>query len=240
MGEMLGHTIETGRMLEREKRLRRDIARRIPGSVNRRKAKRKLADHKAKMARRRADMIHQTTSHLVQNHDMIAIEKLAVQSMTASARGTLEEPGRNVVQKSGLNRSILDKSWGELRRQLIYKLAWKGGMLIEVPAPYSSQQCAACHRIEKTSRKKQAFLCTSCGHSDHADRNAAVVIRNRALTQLGVTPPAVNANPCCAEGMVAPAPGELCGGASAPHSISWKGEKNGCLAPGNEPEKVMV
>ncbi len=72
-------------------------------------------------------MIHQITSHLVKNHDMIAIERLAVQSMTASARGTLEEPGRNVAQKAGLNRAILDKGWGELRRQLIYKLAWKGG-----------------------------------------------------------------------------------------------------------------
>ena len=44
--------------------------------------------------------------------------------MTASAKGTREEPGRNVTQKAGLNRTILDKSWGELRRQLAYKLAW--------------------------------------------------------------------------------------------------------------------
>jgi len=239
-GQMLGYIIETGRMMEREKRLRRAIARCIPGSANRRKAKRKLANHKAKMARRRADMIHQITSHLVKNHDMIAIEKLAVQSMTASAKGTLEEPGRNVAQKAGLNRAILDKGWGELRRQLIYKLARKGGILIEVPAAYSSQECAACHHIDSDNRQKQVFLCSSCGNFDHADTNAAKVIRQRALIQLGITPPVIDANPYCAEGMVAPAPGELCGGAFAPQGISWIGEENGRPASGNEPEKVMA
>ncbi|HTP29621.1 MAG TPA: hypothetical protein VMK12_28645, partial [Anaeromyxobacteraceae bacterium] len=51
---------------------------------------------------------------------------LSVKSMSKSARGTVEKPGRNVRAKSGLNRSILDQGWGELRRQLEYKLAWPG------------------------------------------------------------------------------------------------------------------
>lgn len=50
-GEMLGDIVETGRMLERESRLGRDLARCRPGSANRIKAKRRLANHKAKMAR---------------------------------------------------------------------------------------------------------------------------------------------------------------------------------------------
>ena len=48
--------------------------------------------------------------------------------MSASARGTIEEPGRNVRAKSGLNKAILDQGWFEFRRQLDYKLFWKGGM----------------------------------------------------------------------------------------------------------------
>jgi putative transposase len=31
--------------------------------------------------------------------------------MTKSAKGTLEEPGKNVKQKSGLNRAILSEGW---------------------------------------------------------------------------------------------------------------------------------
>ena len=49
--------------------------------------------------------------------------------MSRSARGTVEEPGRNVAQKSGLNKAILDQGWGTFRRMLEYKqaLAWGRG-----------------------------------------------------------------------------------------------------------------
>jgi len=62
----------------------------------------------------------------VKRHGVVVIENLRVKAMTASARGTAEEPGRNVAAKAGLNRSILDKGWGEMRRQLAYKLSWSG------------------------------------------------------------------------------------------------------------------
>ena len=42
--------------------------------------------------------------------------------MSKSAAGTAENPGKNVAQKSGLNKAILDQGWGEFRRQLDYKL----------------------------------------------------------------------------------------------------------------------
>ena len=235
-GEMLGHIIETARMREREKRLRRALARCAPGSANRRKAKKALANHRAKMARRRADMLHQISSRLVKNHDVIAIETLAVRAMTASAKGTAEAPGSGVARKAGLNRAILDKGWGELRRQLAYKLAWRGGRLVEVPAAYSSQECARCHHTDAASRKGQIFLCAACGHVDHADTNAAQIIRYRALLQLGLVPAHAGsqAERQPAEGMVAAVPGELCAG------ISSNGKGTGCAAPGNEPEKAMT
>lgn len=40
-----------------------------------------------------------------------AIEKLPIKNMTRSAKGTVEQPGSQVTQKAGLNRSILDKGW---------------------------------------------------------------------------------------------------------------------------------
>ena len=54
--------------------------------------------------------------------------------MSKSAKGNSEQPGRNVRQKCGLNRSILDQGWAEFRWQLDYKLAWNGGWLIRCAA----------------------------------------------------------------------------------------------------------
>jgi len=240
-GEMLGSISGTSRKMERERRLNRDVSRCKKGSSNRLKAKKRLADHKAKMARRRADMIHRISSQLVKNHGWVAIENLKVKSMTASAKGTVEKPGRNVAQKAGLNRAILDKGWGELRRQLGYKLAWKGGTLVEVKAAYSSQECSVCHYIDKESRSKQVYHCTACGNKDHADTNAAKVIKYRALLQLGLIHQG-KAQRQPAEGMVAADPGELCGVAPAIQGISSKGKEKGCQigVSRNDPEKVMA
>jgi putative transposase len=238
-GEMLGAAVETPRVREREKRLARKVSRAQRGSANHKKAKKRLACHKAKSVRKRADVVHKTSSHLVQNHDWVAIEALKVQAMTASARGTVEQPGKGVAQKSGLNRSILDKAWGMLRAQLLYKMAWKGGRVVEVSAAYSSQTCAVCHKVDAKSRKGAVFHCTSCGHLDHADTNAARIIHHRALVQLGlVLQDQVQTHP--AEGMAAAAPGELCRDVGVFHGISVKGEENRRPKPGKDPNKAVV
>lgn len=80
--------------------------------------------------------------------------------MTASAKGTVEEPGTNVGQKAGLNRVILNVGWYALERMLAYKLEETGGLLVKVPAAYSSQTCACCGHVAKESRENQAvFRC---------------------------------------------------------------------------------
>ena len=94
--------------------------------------------------------------------------------MSTSARGTSEHPGSNVKAKSGLNKSILDQGWFEFKRQLDYKLAWKGGMLAEVDYRHTSQTCSCCSHTAKENRPTQAeFECRSCGHRENADVNAA-------------------------------------------------------------------
>ena len=186
-GTEFGHAVETGRMRERQRRLSRALSRTKRGSKRRYKARKRLAAHGAKMSRRRRDMVHKVTSNLAKNHRGIVIEKLRVQAMTASARGTAEEPGRNVAQKAGLNRAILDRGWGEFRRQLQYKLAWSGGVLVEVPARDTSRSCASCGHVDAASRRSRSvFACVACGHEDHADTNAAIEIRRRGLVALGL------------------------------------------------------
>ena len=67
---------------------------------------------------------------ICQNHAVVVIEDLNVKGMSASASGTAETPGRNLRQKSGLNRSILDQEWGAFIRMLDDKSAWNGGMTL--------------------------------------------------------------------------------------------------------------
>src|ERR1035441_6818007 len=104
--------------------------------------------------------------------------------MSASATGTVEGPGKNVAQKRGLNREILNQSWAEQDRQFEYKTVWYGSVLEAVPAYHPSNECRVCGHTAKENRKSQAvFSCVACGHKEHADINAAGIIRARALTQ---------------------------------------------------------
>jgi putative transposase len=142
---------------------------------------------KARQARRRADWNHKLTADLAQSHGLVAVEDLRVSSMVRSAKGTALQPGRSVRQKAGLNRSIADQGWFEIRRQLGYKIRRHGGTLVAVPAPGSSQTCSRCGVRDPESRQGcgRLFACTRCGHTEHADRNAALNILDRVGSTAG-------------------------------------------------------
>ncbi|GAI24810.1 unnamed protein product, partial [marine sediment metagenome] len=122
----------------------------------------------------RKDFLHKMTNKISKNHAVVVMEDLKVSNMSKSARGTKENPGRNVKAKSGLNRSILDQGWFEFRRQLEYKLKWRGGHLELVDPKHTSQKCCRCGHTESENRTIQAkFECKNCGHWENADINAA-------------------------------------------------------------------
>jgi len=152
----------------------RRLAKKKKFSENWKKQKRKIQAIHSKIANVRRDFQHKASTALSKSHAMVVVEALKITNMSASAKGSINSPGKNVKAKSDLNRSILDQAWGELKRQLAYKLEWLGGELIEVPAAYTSQTCAACRHVDKVSRPSQElFCCTHCGHTDNADVNAA-------------------------------------------------------------------
>jgi putative transposase len=137
---------------------------------------------RARVGRRRRDELHKLSHRLATGHGLVAVEDLNVRAMTRSARGTVEQAGVNVAAKAGLNREILERGWGELRRQLEYKCGWYGSQLVVVDPRYTSQTCAECGTIDSGSRESQArFRCVACAHAQHADVNAARVILRRAL-----------------------------------------------------------
>ena len=115
------------------------------------------------------------------------VEDLQVANMSKSAKGNAEQHGKNVKQKSGLNRAILDQSWYEFRRQLDYKLLWNGGHLIAVPPRDTSRCCPACGHTAKDNRQKQAsFECVECGYQNNADVVGAINVLRRGQEILAV------------------------------------------------------
>ena len=158
---------ERTRMLRLERRLAR--ARR--GSNRRRRVKCAIARLKARQTDRRKDWAEKVSTRLAREFDVICVENLAITRMTRSAGGTADEPGRNVRQKSGLNRAILAQGWGLLVRRLQEKAP---GRVEKVKPHFTSQRCSACGHVDPESRESQArFVCTACGFACNADVNAA-------------------------------------------------------------------
>ncbi|MBN6749316.1 transposase [Acidithiobacillus sp. PG05] len=167
-----------------QKRLAREqrkLAHKVKFSANWKKQKAKIARLHQRIAATRKTILHQISTIISKNHAVVVLEDLKVQNMTASAKGTVEQPGRNVRQKSGLNKSILDQGWGMLKQMLGYKLQWAGGTLLLVDPAYTSQACASCGAVDAGNRKAAVFRCLHCGHEAHADVNAAQNILARGL-----------------------------------------------------------
>lgn len=121
-------------------------------------------------------------AHLVRQHGLVAVEDLKVTNMTRSAKGTRDQPGRNVRQKAGLNRAILGKGWGRFLSALEHAARYHGAAVVKVPPAFTSQTCNACKHVARESRESQAvFQCVACGHRDNADVNAAKSIRERGI-----------------------------------------------------------
>lgn len=155
-------------------RLQRQLSRKVKFSNNWQKQKRKIQRLHSCIANIRRDYLHKVTTAVSKNHAMIVIEDLKVSNMSKSAAGTVSQPGRNVRAKSGLNRSILDQGWYEMRRQLAYKQLWRGGQVLAVPPAYTSQRCACCGHTAKENRLSQSkFRCQVCGYTANADVNGA-------------------------------------------------------------------
>ena len=155
-------------------KLQRQLNRKVLFSQNWKKQNRKIQKLHHHIANIRHDYLHKVTTTISKNHAMIACEDLKVANMSKSASGTVENKGRQVKAKSGLNKSILDQGWGMMVNMLEYKQQWRGGLLVKVNPQYTSQTCSECKHVAKENRRTQAkFECVECGYIANADVNAA-------------------------------------------------------------------
>jgi putative transposase len=110
-GVVVSAALSTGE-LHRLGRLRRALGRRKRGSNRRGRVRRAIARLTVCVTDRRKDWVEKTSTGLARGFDVIRVEDLSVRGMTRSARGTVDNPGRGVRQKAGLNRAILAGGWG--------------------------------------------------------------------------------------------------------------------------------
>ena len=143
---------------------------RCPGLTGRERSRLRCLQRKLARARRK-DWVEKASTDIARRFDVIRVEDLKITNMTRSAKGTPENPGRNVRAKAGLNREILRSGWGLLVRRLEEKAR---GRVEKIKPAFTSQRCSACGHVDGKSRESQAvFWCTACGFAYNADLNAA-------------------------------------------------------------------
>ena len=170
-GELLRCPGLTARERARLRRLQRRLARARRGSNRRGRVKHAIARLRARETDRRKDWAEQASTSIARRFDVIRVEDLQITNMTRSAKGTRENPGRNVRAKAGLNRGILRSGWGLLVRRLEDKAP---GRVEKIRPAFTSQRCSACGQVDRDSRESQAvFRCTACGYACNADISAA-------------------------------------------------------------------
>ena len=171
----------------RRRLLQRKLARSRNGSNRRRCVKIAAAKLRAREVDRRREWVEKVSTDLARQFDVIRVEDLRIASMTRSARGTIEQPGRNIRQKAGLNRSILASGWGRLVHRLEDKAP---GRVEKIHPAFTSQRCSACGHVAAENRESQAlFRCMACGYTGNADVNAAKnIAAGHAVTARGRSP----------------------------------------------------
>ncbi|MEB6589023.1 transposase [Pseudomonas asiatica] len=156
-------------LLARLQRLSRSLSRKQKGSEKRKKAKGKLAKLHARIAAIRSDALHQLTTSLTRRFHIIGIEDLNVRGMVKNRR---------------LARAIADMGFFELRRQLEYKAAMRGGQVVVADRFYpSSKTCSSCgHKLEELLLSVRQWTCPGCATCHDRDVNAAINLKNMAVS----------------------------------------------------------
>jgi putative transposase len=148
---------------ERQLRIEnRSLSRKKKRSGNWKKQAKKLARLHHKIANVRKDFLHKESTKIAKANRVVFMEDLNVKGMSMNPN---------------LSKHILDCGWSIFRTMLSYKTK-----VIAVNPAYTSQTCSECGAVDKESWPSQeTFDCTSCGHKDNADHNAAKNIKRKGI-----------------------------------------------------------
>ena len=166
--------IKTTKQYEKQLRLRqKELSRTKKGSKGRDKARLKVGKVQVKIANIRHNHLHQITSKLINENQVICLEDLSV---------------KNMMSNHCLSKSIGDASWGELVRQLTYKAGWYGRKVVKIDRYFpSSKTCSHCGYItEGLTLNQREWECPRCQENLDRDFNASLNILRQGLNNLMV------------------------------------------------------
>ena len=147
------------------------LSRKKKGSSRYNKQKLKVAKIHEKISNQREWYIHNITTTLVNNFDIICIEDLNVEGM-----------------KKKFGKSISDAVFSTIVKQLQYKTNWYGKFIGQINRWYpSSKTCSCCGSVNKElTLKDRTYICSECGTTIDRDLNASINILNEGLNVLSV------------------------------------------------------
>ena len=168
-----GNTIANPKTYRKhEKKLIREqrrLSHKQKGSKNSNKQRIRLAKEHEKVANIRSDFLHKQSLKLANENQVVCIEDLNVKGM---------------LRNRHLAKAISDVSWSEFFRQLEYKTAERGGIVVKVPTFYPSSQTCSCCGYQNSLIKNlsvREWDCPKCGSRHNRDKNAATNILNKGL-----------------------------------------------------------
>ena len=170
-GETVGNPRHLRNALNRLQCLHRRLSKKVKGSQNREKARRRLARCYERVVNQRADFQHKLSTRLIRENQAIMVESLNVSGM---------------MQNRHLAKSIADAAWSQFLEMLRYKAEWYGVTLIEVGRFMpTSKRCHECGYIKNgLSLANRVWVCPTCGKSLNRDLNAARNIKLMGLRSL--------------------------------------------------------
>lgn len=153
-------------------KMQRQLAKKQPGSNNRRKMRIKVARLHEKISDTRKDFLHKLSSKIINENQVIVSEDLNVSGM---------------VRNKHLAKAISDVSWSEFTRQLEYKAKWYGRTYTKIDRFFpSSQLCSICGYKDTEVKKLsiREWTCDNCGNHHDRDINASRNILQEGLRMI--------------------------------------------------------
>ena len=175
-GEKVANPNHLKRQHKRLQKAQKNLSRKVKGSRNRDKSRRKVARVHQQIQDSRKDHLHKLTTRLIRENQTIVVESLSV---------------ANMVKNHKLSRAISDAGWSELVRQLEYKAQWYGRSVVKIDKWFpSSKRCGNCgHIVEKLPLNIRSWDCPSCGAHHDRDMNTAqnILAAGQAVSVCGAT-----------------------------------------------------
>lgn len=153
------------------KKAQQHLSRKAKGSNRCNKQRIKVARVHDKTKNRRKHLLHEVSTKIVTNFDVICVENLNVKGM---------------VKNHCLAKAISDASWSSFVTMLDYKCNWYGKTLVKIDRFYpSSKTCSNCgYKVDILGLDIREWTCPSCETNHDRDINAAKNILDKGFSDL--------------------------------------------------------